>query len=106
MIEYKDLLKSFSENPRDIHTCPLNKRIPKWFYVAVNQSDIIIESAKSNRPSCTITKPRRLHKREFKNMLDLYMRRTRGEAISRQATEVTRNQVYWYGIFNDLILKK
>ncbi len=38
-------------------------------------------------------------------MLDLYMRRTKGEAISREATELTRNQVYWYGIFNDIILK-
>ena len=35
-------------------------------------------------------------------MLDIYHRRNAGEKVSREATAVTINQVYWYGVFAEM----
>ena len=43
-----------------------------------------------------------LDKNNFAQMLDLNDRRNQGFAICKEATAVTVNQVYWYGILRDL----
>ena len=34
--------------------------------------------------------------------MNCFLLRKQGHNVSQKAAEVTRNQVYWYGIFNDI----
>ena len=101
-MQYQDLVNSYKNNPRDVHTIPMNKRIPSWFHVIVKGDKVYVGPAKVNQPSCSISSWRYLQSEEFDTMLDIYRRRMKGEKVSIEATRTTQNQVYWYGVFNDL----
>ena len=101
-MKYQDLLNSYIDNPRDVHTVPLTKKTPVWFHVMVKTDTIYVGSAVEHTPSSNISSFRSLNKNEFDFMLDLYKRRMNGESVSAEAIQNTVNSVYWYGIFNDL----
>lgn len=98
---YNELAKIFEENPHDVHTVPKDNRVPLWFYAGAENGVLYAESAHKAAPASRISFRRNLSPKEFNAMLDLYSRRKGGEPVSREATEITRNQVYWYGIFAD-----
>lgn len=102
MISYLDVVNSFMNNPRDIRTKPVTNRSGKWFYAYVENGKIVVDIAKEHTPKCSISKPRILLEKEIEDIYDLYIKRKQGHAVSKQATDVTRNQVYWYGIFSDM----
>ena len=102
--QWEEILKSFTTNPRDVHTQPLTKRAVLQFYVYVEDKKLYVDRAKNNEPSSNLSK-RRLLASEFEKcaiMYDIYQRRKRGEEVSHEATAITVNQVYWYGIFADM----
>ena len=98
---WQAMCDSFVKNPRDVVTVPKNKK-GKWFYVYSENGNIFIQSAKEHGDSCLITGRRRLEENKLDIMLDIYYKRCRGESFSKEATQTTRNQVYWFGIFADL----
>lgn len=102
MISYLDLVHNLSVNPRDIVTIPLTNRTGKWFYAYADKRQILVTVAKEHSPKCSISVPRVLFEKEFKEIYELYLLRKQGHSVSQKAAEVTRNQVYWYGIFNDI----
>jgi len=102
MTTYNQLLEDFSENPRDICTVPLTNKEPVWFYVFTKNGALFVDKAKFHNNSSSIVKSRELKETECSAMLDIYHRRQKGEAVSRVAAEITRNQVYWYGVFSEL----
>ena len=102
MLKYIDLVNRFVNNPHDVRTTPISNRQGKWFYVYVEDEKIYIDVAKEHFPKCSISKPRVLHKKEIEDIYKLYIQRKQGHSVSNQAAEITMNQVYWYGIFNDL----
>lgn len=102
MVKYIDLLNSYINNPRDVSTQPLTKRAGKWFYVYVENGNIYIDVAKEHAPKCSISKPRKLFEKEMEEIYTLYIKRKQGHSVSTQAAAITMNQVYWYGIFNDM----
>ena len=101
-MEYKVIVDCFEKNPHDVCTVPLNRKEPLWFYVFVKNNELWVERAKSHRNSSSLTRGRVLKESECETMIDIYQRRKDGEAVSKEATVITRNQVYWYGIFSDL----
>ena len=98
---YLDLLNEFKTNPRDVHTVPLGKRSYKWFYVYVDNGALYVESAKDKLPRCSLKK-RMLYKKEFNEILSLYIKRKKSVPVSQEAMKCTQSQVYWYGIFNEM----
>ena len=102
MISYFDLVNNLSVNPRDIITNPLNHRSGKWFYAYIDKGQIFVTVAKEHSPKCSISTPRVLLEKELEDIYKLYLLRKQGHSVSQKAAEVTRNQVYWYGIFNDI----
>lgn len=98
---WNDIVMALKNTPRDIQTVPL-RGLGKWFYVYSDGKSVYIENSKSHVPSCQISHTRRLEEDKFEKMLDLYSRRCKGEAVSQEASAVTMNQVYWYGIFSAL----
>ena len=102
--QWEEILKSYTTNPRDVHTQPLAKRTALWFYVYVEDGKLCVDRAKNNEPSSNLSK-RRMLASEFEKcaiMYDIYQRRKRGEEVSHEATAITVNQVYWYGVFADM----
>ena len=102
MVSYLDVVNSFINNPRDICTKPITNQVGKWFYVYVENGKVIVDVAKEHTPRCTISKPRTLLEKEIEDIYELYIQRKQGYAVSKQAAEVTMNQVYWYGIFSEM----
>lgn len=98
---WDNMISSYANNPRDVITVPLNGS-GIWFYVYVASGCIYVESAKKHTNSSMIRNRRMLEQEKAEAMLSLYYRRKRGEAVSREATATTQNQVYWYGIFADM----
>lgn len=98
------IVEEFSKKPRDIHTVPIQKREPKWFFVFCQKGNVYIESAHEYEPASDITGKRMMNKDEFEDMLEIYHRRCNGEQVSQEAQDRTINQVYWYGIFAELKL--
>lgn len=103
-MEYRDLVNSYAISPRNVHTIPKTNTDPRWFYVRAKDDIILIESGRTNGRNSIIKGQRRLNPEEFDNMVDIYKRRKQNQSISAEATEVTRNQVYWFGILSDLNL--
>ena len=97
------MISTYTKAPRDVRTIPL-KGSGIWFYVYAEQDDIYIESARNHAVSSVIRNRRRLEKEKVDAMLSLYFRRKNGEAVAQEATATTQNQVYWYGIFDDMCL--
>ena len=98
---YATIVENFQAAPRDIHTVPL-KGEPHWFYVYAENGNLYVEAARTHTPSSTIKGRRLLVSAECAMMMDIYQRRKKGEAVSKEATKATRCQVYWYGIFAEL----
>ena len=40
----------------------------------------------------------------LEDIYELYIQRKQGIKVSKQAATITKNQVYWYRIFNDMEL--
>lgn len=64
----------------------------------------MIDAANEHTSKCSINKPRKLLEKELEDIYELYIQRKQGIKISKQAATITRNQVYWYGLFNDMRL--
>ncbi len=104
MMTYKEIANEFMANPRDVHTVPLSNRTPLWFHVYVEDGIIYVAPAKEKKPSSSMKNPIPVKEKEFEDMLDLYHRRLAGERVSKEASNTSMTQVYWYGIFNELRL--
>ena len=102
--KWRETLESYTANPRDVRTQPLTKRTALWFHVYVEDGKLYVDRAKSNEPSSNLSKRRMLASgfEKFEIMLDIYLRRKHGEEVSQEATAITVNQVYWYGILADM----
>ena len=97
-----EILKSFTDNPRVVHTSPTRSCTPHWFFVSVSGRNVIISESKANINSSKLKTNRLLNFNELPEIFNLYLRRKQGESVSREATALTVNQVYWYGIFSEL----
>lgn len=97
------IISEVKEQPRDFHTVPKTNKNPLWFHATSDGTYIYITDAKNHDNSSRITGARSLSYVEFLRIYPLYLKRCRGEAVSIEAAKATKNQVYWYGIFNEII---
>ena len=104
-MSFKQIVSYFAGNAHDVSTAPQTNALPKFFFVYVLGDKINISKARFHTSrSCNITKDRILNENEYEDMLKLYHRRQRGESVAREATAITNNASYWYGIFAELKL--
>jgi hypothetical protein len=89
--------------PIELPTAPTGKSPPKWFEASLEGDCILISPAKINKPSCSLKFGRRISQKDFGKVFPFYARRAAGEAVSRQVTEITRNQVYIYSLIRYLV---
>ena len=100
---WEAIVNSFGQKPRDVQTIPF-KGSGLWFYVSGQDDKVHISKARNHTDSSQIQGIRLLDKHNCEVMFDLYQRRKRGEHVSSEAKAITRNQVYWYGIFHEMKL--
>ncbi len=101
---WEEMVSSYINNPRDVKTIPLHKE-GVWFYVYVENNNIYVESARNHLTNSSVIRNRRKIENEKADiMLSFYYRRKKGEAVAKEATKITYNQVYWYGIFADMCI--
>lgn len=100
-ITWEEMIESYTNNPRDVKTTPTRGE-GIWFYVYVEDDNIYIENAKNHLDSSKIKTRRKIEKEKIDIMMSLYCRRKKGESVSGEATDITYNQVYWFGIFADM----
>lgn len=93
------IINDLRSNPRDLHTIPRSNKQPLWFYAYSDGTYIYVSNAKDHSPSSRIAVPRKLWFAEYERIYPIYLRREKGESVSREALAVTNNQVYWYAIF-------
>ena len=103
MSVWNEIVRELSKTPRDIQTVPLRGK-GKWFRAYSDGANVFVMCSKEHSPSCKISKVRKLDQEHCVGMTELYHRRRRGESVSREACDLTRHQVYWYGIFSALDL--
>jgi hypothetical protein len=98
---WKKIIDDLREKPRDLQTIPINKREGVWFsaHIHIDGVNIVIDSARNKEPSSKLTGKRIIGRDEFDIMHPIYLRRKNGEKVSKEATALTRNQVYIYSIF-------
>lgn len=101
---WQQIIYELQYSTKEIQTVPLSGH-GKWFLAYSDGHDIFVKSSKDNQPSCKISSTRKLDKEHFEGILEIYRKRCKGKAVSTEATKLTRNQVYWYGIFSALNIK-
>ena len=76
-ITFKEIVLSYTNNPRDVKTVPLNRE-GIWFYVYVENENIYVDKAKNHANSSKVKNRMRIPKEQFDTMLSLYHRRNQG----------------------------
>lgn len=92
------LLANLDKEPREFPTTPKSSRKPLWFAAYADNNDIFVRNAKDHMPSCSIKGERKLTYAIFQKIYPIYLRREKGEHISKEATAITFDQVYWYSL--------
>lgn len=95
---WNKILQDLESNPRDLQTIPLRGN-GIWFYASIRENVIVVENARTHKPSSNLAAPRTITQREFERMYPIYIRRRHGEQVSNEARRASRNQVYIYSIF-------
>ena len=99
----RKIYEEFSKFPRDVQTRPIQiNRKPCRFYVYTIENKIMIGHAVDHVETSNLSVDRVLDVANADKMMGLYLRRKKKEPISKEARSTTVNQVYWYGIFNEL----
>lgn len=93
-----NILNEIGSKVIELPTTPIINATPKWFKVERIESELIIETAIDNVPSCKISTSRKLNENEFVSILPYYYRRKYGEKISEEVSNITFNQVYYYSL--------
>lgn len=73
----------------------------KWFFTYTEENDVYIEPGRNHANRSKITVRRRLDKKNFEKVLDMYIRNEPRIKIR----DVTQNSSYWIGIFAELLEK-
>lgn len=99
---WNKIIENLSSSGREFPTTPKTKKEPVWFLARTDKEKIYINEAIENKPSSKIKVKRTLTYDNFKDVYPIYIRRENGENVSKEASAVTRNQVYYFSLINHL----
>lgn len=99
---WNKIIKSLSNVEKEFPTTPKTNKNPVWFSASTDGNKIYIDEAKSNKPSSKLKTKRTLTYDNFKDVYPLYIRRENGEKVSKEVTNITRNQVYYFSLIKHL----
>lgn len=94
-LTWEAILKSFTENPRDVIT----RKNGVWFYTYGDGKNVYVEAGKNHGNCSKITVRRRLDHKNFEEIFDMY----ENNIPRSEVQEITQNSSYWFGIFSTLL---
>jgi hypothetical protein len=98
------IINKLSGNRLEFPTVPKVRRDPVWFSATTDRDFIYINRAIDNVPSSELTHQRKLKYSTFLKVYPLFLRREKGESVSKEVTSVTVNQVYYFSLIKHLCL--
>ncbi|MDP4087372.1 MAG: hypothetical protein Q8934_22670 [Bacillota bacterium] len=99
---WNTIVAKLTGNRVELPTIPKTKKIPVWFSATTDGEAIFIDKATDHRPSSKLSVQRNLKYSTFQKVYPLYLRRERGDAVSREVTAITVNQVYYFSLIKHL----
>jgi hypothetical protein len=105
---WKALTTKLQRDSIELPTNPIRiSKEPIWFTAQLVKDIILITAAERNTPSCSISSPRSIHFADIEKIHPFYLKRKEGIAVSKEVTDLTKNQVYIYGLmhFAESLLK-
>ena len=99
---WKHMLHTLSTLVNFILFHVLNVRL-SGFGACAKNNFIFVSNAQSHIPSCHISSPRGFTFEEFLRIHPIFLRRERGESVSKDAIAATYNQVYWFALIKELL---
>ena len=99
-----DKIKSYLRNNKtEFHTVPKDNRQPVWFSAVTEGDVVVIDKAVVNTPSSKLNYSRKLTFKDFQKIYPIYLKRESGQSVSKEATEATVNQVYFFSIIKHIL---
>ena len=99
-----DKIKSYLRNNKtEFHTVPKDNRQPVWFSAVTEGDVVVIDKAVVNTPSSKLKYSRKLTFKDFQKIYPIYLKRESGQSVSKEATEATVNQVYFFSIIKHIL---
>jgi hypothetical protein len=99
---WKTIISKLDQTPKEFHTVPIIKKVPLWFSATTDGESVFINNAIINRPSSNLKVPRRLYYRTFAKVYPLYLKRENGEQVSKEASRITVDKVYYFSLIRFL----
>lgn len=99
---WNTILSKLMKGTKEFPTTPKTNKKPVWFLAKTDGKNIFVDAAKHSQPPCKLTMERRLTYDEFKKIYPIYIKREKGENVSEEATNASRNQVYWFSLIKHL----
>ncbi|VYT68347.1 hypothetical protein [Clostridium tertium] len=88
---------------QELSTLPKTNKKPIWFSAISDGNIISINKASINEPSSKITAERKLTYTNFKEVYPLFIKRENDEKVSKEVSNKTRNQVYYFSLIGHLV---
>lgn len=95
---WSEIIKRVRGNEIELPTVPKTKKVPVWFSVTTDGETIYINEAVEHTPSSKLSVQRRLKYSTFEKVYPLYLRREKGEPVSKEVSAVTVDQVYYFSL--------
>lgn len=99
---WQTIISKLDQTPREFHTVPIIQKQPVWFSATTDGETIFIDNATINRPSSNLKVTRRLYYKIFEKVYPLYLKREKGEPVSKEVTRITVDQVYYFSLIRFL----
>lgn len=96
------IIAKLSGDKTELPTVPKTKKTPVWFSASTDGNTIFIEMAADHSPSSKLSSQRKLNYKTFQKVYPLYLRREKGESVSKEVTSITVNQVYYFSLIKHL----
>ena len=100
--EWSIIINKLMDNSVELCTVPKIKKQPVWFSVSTDGDHIFINNANNHKPSSNLSKERILTYQNFEQVYPFYLKREKGEPVSKEVSSITLNQVYYFSLIKHL----
>ena len=97
---WQSLLIELKRNPQEIHTTKKCGDVGIWISVEAGNDTVIVNRAKQNSPSSSISEPRSITKSEFVKLYPNYFKWRKGEMTRNQAKGGSMNSSYIFALIS------
>ena len=103
---WQRIIYTLSQSPCEIQLISQNRKKGKWISVCTNNNNILIDRAKHNTPSSSITHSRAISKNEFNKLYPLFFQWQDRRISREEAKGGSMNSSYIFALINEFDIIK